>query len=70
MDQQANIVSVKFVKSVIRSKTSFTYDEAQARLVDPKMVDPVSKGIKLLDKLAKILRGKRMLNGALVLASP
>lgn len=34
------------------------------------MTDPVSMGIKTLDMLAKKLRKKRMVAGALVLASP
>ncbi|KAI8927152.1 hypothetical protein BC831DRAFT_399001 [Entophlyctis helioformis] len=70
MTPAAEIVNVRYTKSVIRSKASFTYDEAQARLDDPKMTDPVSLGIKALNMLAKQLRAKRMLAGALTLASP
>ncbi|KAJ3262535.1 exosome catalytic subunit dis3 [Boothiomyces macroporosus] len=67
---QAEILSCEYTKSVIRSKNSFTYDEAQARLDDPNMNDPVSLGIKALNTLAKQLRKKRMEAGALTLASP
>jgi exosome complex exonuclease DIS3/RRP44 len=70
MTPEAEIVDVQFTKSIIRSRHSFTYDEAQARLDDPNAKDPVSLGIKLLDKLAKQLRQRRMDRGALVLASP
>jgi exosome complex exonuclease DIS3/RRP44 len=35
MDSAAKIVSCRYTKSIIRSKNSFTYDEAQARLDDP-----------------------------------
>ncbi|KAH6569232.1 hypothetical protein BASA50_002851 [Batrachochytrium salamandrivorans] len=70
MTPSAEVVNVRFAKSVIRSKASLTYDEAQVRLDDPKMTDPVSSGIKLLNKLAKQLRAKRMEGGALTLASP
>ncbi|KAJ3333091.1 exosome catalytic subunit dis3 [Blyttiomyces sp. JEL0837] len=66
----AEVVDVKYTKSVIRSRASLTYDEAQARLDDNTLTDPVSTGIKLLNKIAKQLRQKRMQNGALVLASP
>ncbi|RKO83334.1 hypothetical protein BDK51DRAFT_5378, partial [Blyttiomyces helicus] len=66
----ADIIDCKYTKSVIRSKASFTYDEAQARLDDPTKKDPVSLGIKALDALAKKLRAKRIKNGALTLASP
>ena len=70
MTAKAEIVNVRYTKSVIRSRNSFTYDEAQARLIDPNMNDPVSKGIKTLNMLAKHLRAKRYEQGALVLASP
>ncbi|KAJ1557177.1 hypothetical protein HK405_000636, partial [Cladochytrium tenue] len=70
MTPDAEVVNVKFAKSAIRSRASFTYDEAQARLDDPTLTDPVSTGIKLLNKIAKKLRARRMENGALVLASP
>ncbi|KAI9193160.1 uncharacterized protein BJ171DRAFT_431682 [Polychytrium aggregatum] len=70
VDQEGEVQSVKYNKSVIRSKHSFTYDEAQARLDDPKMVDPVSQGIKILNQIAKKMRKKRMDRGALTLASP
>lgn len=70
MTPDAQVVNVNFMKSVIRSKASLTYDEAQARLVDPKMNDAVSAGIKTLNGLAKKLRARRMDGGALTLASP
>jgi exosome complex exonuclease DIS3/RRP44 len=66
----ATILSCRYTKSIIRSKFSFTYDEAQARLDDPQMKDPVSLGIKALNMIAKQLRKKRMDAGALTLASP
>ncbi|KAJ3036866.1 exosome catalytic subunit dis3 [Rhizophlyctis rosea] len=66
----ADVVKVRYTKSVIRSKASFTYDEAQARLEDPKLDDPVSLGIKALNSLAKKLRARRIERGALTLASP
>jgi exosome complex exonuclease DIS3/RRP44 len=34
MNENAEIVSVDFTKSVINSKFSFTYDEAQSRIDD------------------------------------
>jgi exosome complex exonuclease DIS3/RRP44 len=59
-----------FSKSVIRSRASFTYDQAQARLDDANANDAISVGIKTLNMLAKRMRVKRMERGALVLASP
>ena len=35
MTPEANIVSVRFTKSVIASKAAFTYEEAQLRKDDP-----------------------------------
>ncbi|KAI8844251.1 hypothetical protein BC829DRAFT_363903 [Chytridium lagenaria] len=70
MTEDAEVVDVKFTKSVIRSRASLTYDEAQARLDDIKLTDPISMGVRTLNTIAKKLRAKRMLNGALVLASP
>ncbi|KAI8993271.1 hypothetical protein BDB01DRAFT_716146 [Pilobolus umbonatus] len=70
MNENAEIVSVDFTKSVIRSKFSFTYEEAQNRIDDERMQDDVTKGIRVLNKFAKILRQKRMDNGALTLSSP
>lgn len=64
------ILNVRFCKSVIRSKASLTYDEAQARLDDPKMNDTISKGIKILNQIAKKLRANRIARGALTLSSP
>ncbi len=66
----ADIVNVRYTKSIIRSKASLTYDEAQARLDDPKMNDSISLGVKALNGLAKKLRAKRIAKGALTLASP
>ena len=66
----ADVVNVRYTKSIIRSKASLTYDEAQARLDDPKMNDSISLGVKALNGLAKKLRAKRIAKGALTLASP
>lgn len=70
MNEDAEIVDVKFTKSIIRSKFSFTYEEAQTRIDDERMQDDVTKGIRVLNKFAKILRQRRMDAGALTLSSP
>ncbi|KAG0266938.1 exosome catalytic subunit dis3 [Actinomortierella ambigua] len=70
LDQDANIVRVRFTKSVIASKASFTYEEAQMRIDDERQQDDLTKGIRVLNQLAKKLRQKRMDAGALTLASP
>ncbi|KAJ3154528.1 exosome catalytic subunit dis3 [Geranomyces michiganensis] len=70
MTPDAEVVDVKYSKSVIRSRASLTYDEAQLRLDDKKLNDPVTLGIRSLNNIAKKLNAKRMQAGALKLASP
>ncbi|ORY24609.1 RNB-domain-containing protein [Neocallimastix californiae] len=67
---EAEIVNVHFTKSVIRSRASLSYEEAQDRNDDERMNDNITKGIRILNGLAKKLKKKRMDNGALTLASP
>lgn len=70
MTPDAEIVSVRFHKSVIASKAAFTYEEAQLRKDDPSKDDAITQSIRLLNSLAKKLKQKRMDAGALNLASP
>lgn len=78
--ETAEVVSTRFTKSVIRSRASFTYQQAQDRLDahqdGPSSLDglsspdPLTRSIHRLNHLAKILRARRIEAGALVLASP
>ncbi|XP_051882670.1 exosome complex exonuclease RRP44 [Pristis pectinata] len=70
MTHSAEILHTTFRKSVINSKASLTYAEAQMRIDDENMSDEVTKGLRRLNKLAKILKKKRIDNGALTLSSP
>ncbi|KAJ1921532.1 exosome catalytic subunit dis3 [Mycoemilia scoparia] len=70
VDSDANIVNVDFCRSVIHSKASFTYGEAQARIDDPSNTDDLTEGVRTLNRLAKKMRAKRMAAGALTLSSP
>ncbi|KAI5477272.1 exosome complex exonuclease DIS3/RRP44 [Pseudohyphozyma bogoriensis] len=70
IDDEANIVNVRFTKSVIASKEAFTYQAAQERHDDNTQTDALSEGIRLLNKIAIQLKAKRMAAGALNLASP
>ncbi|KAH9476796.1 Exosome complex exonuclease dis3 [Psilocybe cubensis] len=70
MTPDAEIVNVRFTKSVIASKAAFTYEEAQIRKDDPHRQDELTQGIRLLNSLAQKLKAKRMAAGALNLASP
>lgn len=66
----ADVVGVRFSKSVIQSKAAFTYEQAQIRKDDKTQNDTITKSIRLLNDLAIKLKGKRMAAGALNLASP
>ncbi|KAJ2741500.1 exosome catalytic subunit dis3, partial [Coemansia sp. BCRC 34301] len=70
LDQDANIIDVTFHKSVIHSKASLTYEEAQNRIDDPSQSDPITNNIRDLNMLAKKLRKRRIDAGALTLSSP
>ncbi|WFD41935.1 exosome catalytic subunit dis3 [Malassezia psittaci] len=70
MTPDANVVSVRFTKSVIASKEAFTYEAAQRRKDDAKLKDPITTSIRLLNQLAIQLKQRRMEAGALNLASP
>lgn len=65
-----DIVGVRFTKSVIASKEAFTYQAAQNRKDDKSLQDPLTEGIRLLNRLAIKLKQKRIAAGALSLSSP
>ncbi|GAB6030282.1 hypothetical protein CHUAL_005957 [Chamberlinius hualienensis] len=68
--KDAEILDVQFTKSIIRSQASLTYSEAQMIIDDPSRTDELAESLRNLNKLAKILKQKRVDNGALLLASP
>ncbi|SSD61161.1 probable Exosome complex exonuclease DIS3 [Saccharomycodes ludwigii] len=71
LDQEtADIVDVKFMKSVIKSREAFSYENAQLRIDDPQQQDDLTLGMRALLKLSKKLKKKRLDAGALNLASP
>ncbi|MCI4393822.1 hypothetical protein PGIGA_G00161900 [Pangasianodon gigas] len=70
MNHNAEIINTRFIKSVINSKASLTYAEAQMRIDDSSMNDDVTKSLRGLNRLAKILKGRRIEKGALTLSSP
>ncbi|KAG8231427.1 hypothetical protein J437_LFUL000143 [Ladona fulva] len=70
MTEDAKIVNTKFCKSIIRSRYALTYEQAQLRIDDPTSNDSVTQSLRSLNKLAKIMKKRRIDNGALVLASP
>uniref|UniRef100_A0A673CYX1 Exosome complex exonuclease RRP44 n=1 Tax=Sphaeramia orbicularis TaxID=375764 RepID=A0A673CYX1_9TELE len=69
MNHEAEILKTWFTKSIINSKASLTYAEAQMRIDDTTMNDDITKSLRGLNKLAKILKRRRIENGALTLSS-
>lgn len=69
MDSNANIINTKFHKSIIKSRRAMTYEEAQLRIDDKSQTDVLTVSLRKLNSFAKILKKKRIDNGALVLAS-
>ncbi|KAL0275597.1 UNVERIFIED_CONTAM: hypothetical protein PYX00_003405 [Menopon gallinae] len=70
MTKKADIVNTKFHKSVIKSRSAMTYEEAQLKIDDKSQKDSLAVSLRNLNNLAKILKKRRMKKGALVLASP
>ncbi|XP_071510862.1 exosome complex exonuclease RRP44-like [Diadema antillarum] len=69
MTPGAEIVNVRFHKSIIRSRAAFTYEEAQLKIDDRSQNDALAIGLRGLNRMAKILKQRRIDNGALTLAS-
>lgn len=67
MDESGKVYSEWFGKTVIHSDRRFSYEEAQ-EIIEGKEGD-FKEEILTFDKIAKILRGKRMKNGALGIES-
>nr|XP_020657498.1 exosome complex exonuclease RRP44 [Pogona vitticeps] len=70
MNHNAEILRTRFTKSVINSKASLTYAEAQMKIDSASMNDDITTSLRGLNKLAKILKKHRIDKGALTLSSP
>lgn len=69
MTPEAEIILTKHTKSVIKSRAALSYIEAQARMDDSRLMDPVTTDLRNMNSLAKIMRLRRIQRGALTLAS-
>ncbi|KAL1566673.1 Exosome complex exonuclease RRP44 A [Salvia divinorum] len=69
MTPEAEIISTRYTKAIVKSCAALSYVEAQARMDDSRMADPLTTDLRNLNKLAKIMRQKRIERGALTLAS-
>ncbi|KAL5594524.1 hypothetical protein BROUX41_001450 [Berkeleyomyces rouxiae] len=70
MTPDAEIVNVRFTKSVIKSREAFSYEQAQLRIDDASMQDDLTAGMRTLLMMSKKLKQKRYDAGALSLSSP
>ncbi|EFC50676.1 exosome complex exonuclease RRP44 [Naegleria gruberi] len=67
---EGDIKSVDYTKSLIRSRKSMTYEEAQKVIDDKERDDELATDLRLLMQISKILKKKRNEAGSLTLASP
>lgn len=67
MDQDGKVYDQWFGKTVIKSDRRFTYEEAQERIIGGD--GDYAREICILDNIAKVLRKKRIKNGALEVQS-
>jgi len=70
MDEKATVLKTSFRKSVICSEAALSYEQAQLRMDDARMSDPLTASLRTLNALAKCLKANRVAAGALSLASP
>jgi len=70
LSPSADIVNMRFTKSVIKSREAYSYEQAQLQVDDPSQQDDLTKSIRTLMALSKKLKQKRMDAGALSLSSP
>lgn len=70
LNDNADIINVRFTKSVIKSREAFSYEQAQLRIDDASQQDDLTQGMRTLLALSRRLKKKRMDAGALSLSSP
>lgn len=63
LDDNARILHTKFHKSIIESKKAMTYEEAQLIIDDKTQNDDIAQSLRGLNKLAKVLKQRRVDNG-------
>ncbi|CAJ0928716.1 unnamed protein product, partial [Mesorhabditis belari] len=69
LTKDADILSAKFHKSLIKSSAALTYEKAQEMIDNNELKDEVTTSLRGLMKLSKQLKSRRTANGALSLAS-
>jgi exosome complex exonuclease DIS3/RRP44 len=69
MTKEAEVVNTRSAKTVVHSNGALSYEVAWKRICDKSLNDPVTKGLRWLQKLSEILKQKRIDAGALELSS-
>jgi len=69
MTPKAEVISTKFHKSIIKSRSAMTYEEAQNKIDDDNDKSSIASSLRILLNLSRELKQRRTDNGALVLAS-
>ncbi|CCJ29669.1 unnamed protein product [Pneumocystis jirovecii] len=67
---EIEIIKTEFMKSIIKSRSAFTYENAQLQIDNKFQNDELTSSMRILLMLSKKLRQKRYDNGALNLSSP
>ncbi|KAG5437361.1 hypothetical protein PCANB_000792 [Pneumocystis canis] len=67
---EAKIVKTEFTKSIIKSRSAFTYEEAQFQIDNKLQNDELVSCMRILLMLSRKFRQERFNNGALNLSSP
>lgn len=66
----AEVISTRFTKSIIKSRAAMTYQEAQTKIDDERLDDELTRSLRTMMRISKILKKRRYEAGALNLASP
>lgn len=66
-DTNANIINTRFHKSIIRSRSAMTYEEAQITIDDKSKKDSIAISLRGLNMLAKILKKRRLEKGYVIM---
>ncbi|XP_022855042.1 exosome complex exonuclease RRP44 homolog A [Olea europaea var. sylvestris] len=69
MTPEAEIISTRYTKTIIKSSAALSYVEAQARMDDSRLMDPLTTDLRNMNALAKVMRQRRIDRGAITLAS-
>lgn len=63
IDEEANILSTKFHKSIIKSSAALTYEQAQLIIDDSSQQNDIADSLRNLNNLAKVLKKRRIDKG-------